>query len=111
VNNGLPHLKEGDFEREVLKSEVLTVVDFYADWCGPCRMVGPVLESLSREYVGKVKFVKVDTDENQVLAERYHVMSIPTVIIFNRGRIDDTLIGAAPIELYRQKIDAALKGR
>jgi thioredoxin 1 len=104
------HLKEEDFEREVLKSGVPTVVDFYADWCGPCRMVSPIIESLSREYAGRVKFVKVDTDDNQALATRYEVMSIPTVMIFNGGRIADTVIGAAPAEVYRRKINANLNG-
>ena len=111
ANNGLMHLKEKDFEREVLKSEVPTVVDFYADWCGPCRMVSPIIESLSREYAGRVKFVKVDTDENQALAARYEVMSIPTVMVFNGGRIVDTIIGAAPADVYRRKINANLNGK
>ena len=110
VNNGLIHLKQEDFEREVLKSGVPTVVDFYADWCGPCRMVSPIMESLSREYAGRVKFVKVDADDNQALATRYQVMSIPTVIIFNGGRIVDTVIGAAPADVYRRKINADLDG-
>ncbi len=104
-------MNEKDFEREVLKSEVPTVVDFYADWCGPCRMVSPIIESLSREYEGRVKFVKVDTDDNQALARRYQVMSIPTVMIFNSGRIVETVIGAAPAGAYRQKINSTLDGR
>ena len=104
------HLKEKDFEREVLKSEVPTVVDFYADWCGPCRMVSPIIESLSREYAGRVKFVKVDTDDNQALATRYQVMSIPTVMIFDSGRIVDTIVGAAPADVYRRKVNANLNG-
>ena len=110
VNNGLTHLKEKDFEREVLKSEVPTVVDFYADWCGPCRVVSPIIESLSREYAGRVKFVKVDADDNQALATSYGVMSIPTVIVFNGGRLVDTVIGAAPADVYRRKINGILNG-
>jgi len=96
ANTELLHLSRADFEREVLNSEVPAVVDFYADWCGPCRVVSPVIESLSREYAGRAKFVKVDTagrakfvkvdtDENQELAARYEVMSIPTVMIL-RGK-------------------------
>ncbi len=106
--NGIRHLNHGDFEREVLKSSTPTVVDFYADWCGPCKMVSPIIESLSNEYSGKVKFAKVDTDLNQVLAAKYDVMSIPTVIIFKDGRIVDKIIGASPAQVYRKRIDAAL---
>jgi len=107
-NNGVRHLKQEDFEREVLKSQTPTVVDFYADWCGPCRIVSPVIESLSNEYAGRVNFAKVDTDDNQVLAARYGIMSIPTVLIFRRGSIVDTIVGAAPAQTYRQRINAAL---
>ncbi len=104
------HLSENDFERVVLKSEALAVVDFYADWCGPCRLVGPVIEGLSLDYDGKVRFVKVNTDDNQRLAAKYEVMSIPTVMIFRNGQVVDRLVGAAPAQVYRQRIDKALKG-
>ncbi len=106
----LLHLGENDFERVVLKSEVLAIVDFYADWCGPCRLVGPVIEGLAREYDGKVKFVKVNSDDNQRLAAKYDIMSIPTVVIFRNGQVVDRLVGAAPAQFYRQRIDKALKG-
>ena len=109
-NNGAQHVKQADFEQTVLKSQSPTVVDFYADWCGPCRMVGPVIESLSREYAGRVNFAKVDTDANQSLAARYDIASIPTVMIFKGGRIVDRIIGAVPVQVYRKKIDAALGG-
>ncbi|MDE1852524.1 MAG: thioredoxin [Thaumarchaeota archaeon] len=107
-NNGIQHVNQSDFERAVLKSQAPTVVDFYADWCGPCRAVGPVIESLSQEYAGKVNFAKVDTDANQALAARYGIMSIPTVMIFKEGRIVDKVIGAMPAQVYRQRIEAAL---
>ncbi len=106
--NGIRHLNHGDFEREVLKSSTPTVVDFYADWCGPCKMVSPIIESLSNEYSGKVKFAKVDTDLNQILAARYDIMSIPTVMIFKDGKVVDKVIGAVPAQVYRKRIDAAL---
>ena len=109
-NNEVQHIRQEDFERAVLKSQTPAVVDFYADWCGPCRMVGPVIESLSQEYSDRVSFAKVDTDANQSLAARYNIMSIPTVMIFKQGRIVDTIIGAAPTQVYRKKIDAALGG-
>lgn len=103
------HLGGKEFDKEVLQSAIPAVVDFYADWCGPCRMVSPIVESLSREYAGKVKFVKIDTDKNQGLAERYDIMSIPTVMIFKNGEIRDKIIGASPASLYKQKIDSALE--
>ncbi|MBI3022686.1 MAG: thioredoxin, partial [Thaumarchaeota archaeon] len=98
-----------EFDKEVLKSSIPTVVDFYADWCGPCRMVSPVIESLSKEYVGTVKFVKVDTDANQEIALRYNIMSIPTVMIFKDGEVKDVIIGAAPASGYKQRIDKVLR--
>src|SRR6267378_8406163 len=108
----LKQLGEVDFEREVLRSEVPTVVvDFFADWCGPCRAVGPILESLSREYAGRAKFVKVDVDANERLASEYDVQSIPTVIIFRRGQVLDRVVGAAPATVYRAKLDTAQEGR
>lgn len=101
-------LQSKDFEKEVLQSPIPAVVDFYADWCGPCRMVSPIIESLSREYAGRVKFVKVNTDENQDLAERFGIMSIPTVMVFKNGQVASTTIGAGPAAMYKKKIDAAL---
>jgi thioredoxin 1 len=108
----LQHLNEVDFEREVLKSEIPTVVvDFFADWCGPCRAVSPILESLSREYAGRAKFVKVDVDANERLASEYDVQSIPTVIIFRKGQALERVVGVAPATTYREKVDAAQQGR
>lgn len=103
-------VQESRFEAEVLKSNVPVVVDFYADWCGPCRIVSPIIEQLSREYAGRAKFVKVNTDENQELAARYGIMSIPTIMFFSGGKVKDVVIGAAPASVYRQKLDSILKG-
>ena len=102
------HLQSKDFENEVLKSEIPTVVDFYADWCGPCRMVSPIIETLSKEYAGRAKFVKVNTDDNQDLAEKFGIMSIPTIMVFKNGQIASRTVGAGPAAMYKQKIDAAL---
>ena len=106
----LPQLKSAEFESEVLKSQTPAVVDFYADWCGPCRMVSPIIEQLSKEYAGKVKFVKLNTDENPDIAMKYGIMSIPTIIVFKNGQVASTVIGAGPASMYKQKIDAVLKG-
>ena len=106
----LMNLKSAEFEKEVLKSQTPAVVDFYADWCGPCRMVSPIIEQLSKEYTGRVKFAKVNTDENPDIALKYGIMSIPTIIVFKNGQVASTVIGAGPASMYKQKIDAVLKG-
>lgn len=101
-------INETEFEGEVLKSSVPVLVDFYADWCGPCKMVAPTMEKLSEKYVGKVKFVKINVDENQELSSKYDIMSIPTAMLFNNGTVEDSMIGAYPEAAYRQRLDQAL---
>jgi thioredoxin 1 len=102
------HLKDGEFEAVVLKSDVPVLVDFYADWCGPCHAIAPTIEGLSNEFDGKVKFVKVDIDANQEVASRYEIMSIPTVMLFENGKVEDTIVGAYPATVYKQHIERAL---
>ena len=101
-------VSETDFDSAVLRSEVPVFVDFYADWCGPCNMIAPTIEALSEEYEGKVKFVKINVDNNQELAMKYDIMSIPTGMLFENGTVKDSLIGAYPASAYRQRIDNAL---
>jgi thioredoxin 1 len=93
-----------NFESEVLKSELPVVVDFWAPWCGPCRMVAPMVEELAKEYQGKVKVVKVNTDENQSVATAYGIRSIPTLGIFKNGVIVDGVVGAVPKQNLVDKI-------
>jgi len=94
-----------NFKKEVLESELPVLVDFWAPWCGPCRMVGPVVEELSSEYAGKVKVVKLNTDENQEVAQTYGIMSIPTIAVFNKGKVVDGVVGAAPKQMLKELLD------
>lgn len=82
-----------NFEKEVLNSEVPVLVDFFATWCGPCKMMSPIVEELSKEMEGKAKVYKVDTDEEQALAIKYGIMSIPTFIVFKNGEVSATAVG------------------
>jgi thioredoxin 1 len=84
-----------NFISEIEKSEIPVIADFWAEWCGPCRAIAPVFEQLSKEFEGKVKFVKVDVDKNTVLAEKFKIMSIPTILMFKNGEIVGSNIGSA----------------
>ncbi len=108
TNDKVIHLNNGEFDLEVLKSQVPVLVDFYADWCGPCHAIAPTIEALSNEFAGKVKFVKVDVDANQEVASRYEIMSIPTIMLFENGKIEDSIVGAYPASVYKQHIQRAL---
>jgi thioredoxin 1 len=108
TNKKVVPVNETDFDSAVLQSHVPVFVDFYADWCGPCNMIAPTIEALSEEYEGKVKFVKINVDNNQELAMKYDIMSIPTGMLFENGTVTDSLIGAYPASAYRQRIDNAL---
>jgi thioredoxin 1 len=102
-------VQAGKFQEEVVKSTQPVVVDFYADWCGPCKMIEPVIHQLSEEYKGKVKFVKVDTDNNQELAAQFGIMSIPTVMFFAKGKVEDIVIGAVPSAVLKTKVENLTK--
>ena len=97
-----------DFEETVLKSELPVLVDFWADWCMPCKMIAPIVEELSQEYDGKFGFAKVDVDSNPKTAMNYGIRSIPTLLIFKDGKPVDQIVGAVPKGALVKKIDSAL---
>ena len=92
------------FDAEVRQSDVPVVVDFWAEWCGPCRVLGPVIESLSQDYEGRVKVAKVDVDSNQQVAMQYGIRSIPTVMLFDKGQVVDTIVGVRPKSDYETSL-------
>lgn len=99
---------DSNFENEVLNSEVPVLVDFYADWCGPCKMMAPVIEELSTQYEGKAKIGKLDVDQNGVTAQKYRVMSIPTILLIKDGKVVETVVGAVPKQQLEAKIKSVL---
>ena len=101
-------ITDSNFEETVLKSSKPVLVDFWAAWCGPCRMVGPVIDEISNEYVGKAVVGKVDVDANQEFAAKFGVRNIPTVLVFKNGEIVGRQVGVAPKAKYTEAINSAL---
>ncbi len=99
---------DATFDEVVLKSDKPVMVDFWAAWCGPCRMVAPIMDQLTAEYEGKAVIGKVDVDANQEFAAKYGVRNIPTVLVFKNGEVVEKQVGVAPKATYAQKIDAHL---
>jgi thioredoxin len=102
---------EETFEHEVIKSDLPVLVDFWAEWCGPCRLVAPIVEELAGEYAGRVKVTKVDVDDNQRLAMRYSIMSIPTLGVFKGGEMIERIVGYMPKQELKRRLDGALQAK
>ena len=103
-------LTDDTFGQEVLKSDIPVMVDFWAEWCAPCRIISPLIEELDRDYEGKIKVGKMNVDEHPKTPATYGIMSIPTIILFKGGKPLDTLIGVQPKDNFKKSIDAALAG-
>ena len=101
-------ITDDNFEEEVIKSDKPVLIDFWATWCGPCRMIAPIVEEMAKEYDGKVKIGKLDVDSNQQSSIKYGVRSIPTLLLFNNGEIKETIIGAVPKAQIVQKLEALI---
>ncbi|MBD0315946.1 MAG: thioredoxin [Nitrospiraceae bacterium] len=101
-------VEDGTWDAEVMKATELVMVDFWAVWCGPCQMVAPIIDELAKEYAGKLKVRKLNTDENPEVAGRYQVMSIPTILFFKNGQPVEKLVGARPKRQFKELIDSLL---
>jgi thioredoxin 1 len=102
-------IDKNSFKSEVLNSKLPVVIDFWAEWCGPCRIFSPVVENISKDYENKVKFYKLNTDENPEIAEAYNVMSIPTALLFENGEVKAISIGAVPLETFRRWLEENIR--
>jgi thioredoxin 1 len=105
---GIHEATTANWENEVLKTQGLVMIDFWAAWCGPCRMISPTVEELSKEYGDKLKVMKLNTDENSEVASRYKIMGIPTIMFFKDGVKLDQIVGVVPKQQLKSKIDSFL---
>jgi len=102
-------IESANFDEKVVKSDLPVLIDFWAAWCGPCKLMAPVFEELSTQYEGKIRFGKLNVDENQDIAAKYGVMSIPTLILFDKGMEVDRIVGFAPRPVLKAKIEVLAK--
>jgi thioredoxin 1 len=109
MNSNILVTTDATFERDVLLSPLPVLVDFWAPWCGPCRIVGPIVEELADEYAGRVNVAKLNTDENQLTPMRYGIRGIPTLLILHKGKVVESIVGAAPKKVLQQVLEKQLK--
>jgi thioredoxin 1 len=102
------HLTDAEFQNEVIKSDLPVLIDFWAAWCGPCRLIAPIVDELSSEYEGKAKICKLDVDNNQNTAMQFGIRSIPTILIFKGGEVVDTIVGAVPKSVIVDKLNSQM---
>lgn len=105
---GVLEVNTASWDKEILQSQGVVMVDFWAVWCGPCRMIAPTVEELAKEYSGKLKVAKLNTDENPDIASKYKIMGIPTIMFFKNGQKVDQVVGAVPKTQLKSKIDSLL---
>ncbi|MFA5276009.1 MAG: thioredoxin [Candidatus Omnitrophota bacterium] len=105
----LHHFTDGNFKKEVVESELPVLVDFWANWCGPCKMIAPAVEELAKEYAGKIKIGKLDVDGNSKIASHYGIMSIPTLMFFKKGQVLEQVVGALNKADLKRKIETHIK--
>ena len=108
TDKSIIHVTTNSWDKEILKSELPVFVDFWAEWCGPCRMVGPAVEQLSKIMNGKIKVAKLNVDENREIAMKYGIQSIPSLLLFKQGKEIARTVGAAPKEAYQKFIEQSL---
>ncbi|MBI2872653.1 MAG: thioredoxin [Chloroflexi bacterium] len=102
------NVRDEEFEAQVLKADKPVMVDFWAEWCGPCKMIAPVVEELAQEYDGRVEFVKIDVDASPQSATRFGIRSIPTLLVFKNGKVEEQVIGAVPKSVLKKKLESVL---
>lgn len=108
MSEGILEVTSSNWDNEVIKAQGLVMIDFWAAWCGPCRMITPTVEELAKEYSGKIKVLKLNTDENSEIASRYKIMGIPTIMFFKDGVKIDQIVGVIPKQQLKAKIDTFL---
>lgn len=108
MNDNITHLNDNEFDSQVLKADTAVLVDFWAEWCGPCKAIAPVLDDIATEYQGRLRVVKINIDHNVSTASQYGIRSIPTLLLFNHGELVDKKVGALSKNLLREFIDTHL---